>query len=512
MSAAQRPNTRLLTTRLPQTRRLIVAALSGVLVAATLVASLASAADYELPTIGQPANAYMSPAKEDKLGRQVVAQLLARGLVIEDVQLREYLTTVGARLARHTARDASAFRFYPINSPQVNAFALPGGYMGINAGLITETDNESELAGVMGHEMAHVTQRHIARQIEATSGMGWATAAAILLAAIAGGGDPDAISAAVTAGVSNLGQQQTNFTRAHEFEADRVGIRIMAESGFDPNAMASFFEKMQRRARLYGNQLPEILLSHPVSNTRMAEAESRASRYPSREVQESDTYAVMKERARVLMSKQYSDLLRYYDGRRSGRDDPPALDYGYALTLARLGRSQEALDLLRPLVERFPQSQAYLLALAGIQTQAGATAQARQLLERAREAFPNSLSVKLDYASVLVEDDDPEAARAFLIRHHDLLDQSSEAQQMLARIAGEQNNLGEAYYRQAKYYQLRGNYGPAINQLRTALQTADLNAFDKARLRALLTQMVDACHAAWSERECREQVSADARY
>lgn len=489
-----------------------MAALSCVLIAATLVASLASAADYELPSIGQPADAYLSPVEGDKLGRQVVAQLLARGLIIEDVQLREYLTSVGAQLAQHTTRDASAFRFYPIKSPQVNAFALPGGYMGINAGLITETGNESELAGVMGHEMAHVTQRHIARQIEATSGMGWATAAAILLAAIAGGGDPDAISAAVTAGVSHLGQQQTNFTRAHEFEADRVGIRIMAEAGFDPNAMASFFEKMQRRARLYGNQLPEILLSHPVSNTRMAEAETRARKYPSRDVQESDAYAVMKERARVLMSKQYGDLLHYYESRRNGDDNPPALNYGYALTLARLGRSTDGINLLRPLAAQHPQSRAYLLALAETQAQAGATAEARRLLEQARERFPNSLSVKLDYASVLVEDNDPDAARAFLIQNHDLLAQSAEAQQLLARIAGEQNNLGEAYYRQAKYYQLRGNYGPAINQLRTALQTADLNAFDKARLRALLKQMIDACHAAWSERECREQVSADARY
>jgi len=500
------------TPRLPKSRRLAAAALSGLLIAATLVASSASAREYALPDIGQPADAYMSPAKEDKLGRQVVAQLLARGLIIEDVQLREYLTSIGARLAQHSNREASAFRFYPINSPQINAFALPGGYMGINAGLITESDNESELAGVMGHEMAHVTQRHIARQIEATSGMGWATAAAILVAAIAGGGDPDAISAAVAAGMSNLGQQQTNFTRAHEFEADRVGIGIMAKSGFDPDAMASFFETMQRRSRLYGNQLPEILLSHPVSNTRMAEAETRAREYPSPDIRESDAYGVMKERARVLVSAQYSDLLRYYEGRRNADDNPPALDYGYALTLARLGRSEDAIELLRPLAEAHPQAKAYLLALAETQTRAGATDEARRLLETARQRFPRSIAVKLDYASLLIDDGDADTARAFLLRERDLLAQSAEAQQMLARIAGQQNNLGEAYYRQAKYYQLRGNFGPAINQLRTALQTADLNAFDKARLRALRKQMVKACHAAWSESECREQVSADARY
>ncbi|WP_348766124.1 M48 family metalloprotease [uncultured Salinisphaera sp.] len=476
------------------------------------VSTLVSARDYQLPSIGQPADNYMSPAEEQKVGLQVVAQLLARHLIIEDVQLREYLTRVGTRLAKHTDADASAFRFYPINSGQINAFALPGGYIGINAGLITETDNESELAGVMGHEMAHVTQRHIARQIEATSGMGWATAAAILVAAIAGGGDPDALTAAVTAGVSNLNQQQTNFTRAHEFEADRIGIRTMAESGFDPDAMASFFEKMQRRSRLYGNQLPDILLSHPVSNTRMAEAEVRARDYANTRVQESDTYALMKERARVLVSKQYGELLRYYEQRRRDEGAKPALDYGYALTLLQLGRSDDAIALLEPLATQGPSHAAYTLALAQARRQSGQTQQARELLEQARTAFPDSAAVKLDYAEFLMDTGDAQAVRSFLLQDRALLEQSADAQQMLARVAGDQGNLGEAYYRQAKYYELRGAYGPAINQLRTALQTTELNAFDKARLRALLDQMVKSCHRAWSERECREQVAADARY
>jgi predicted Zn-dependent protease len=153
-----------------------------------------------------------------------------------------------------------------------------------------------------------------------------------------------------------------------------------------------------------------------------------------------------------------------------------------------------------------------VLALADARAQAGLSDQARALLERARTAFPTSVAVKLDYAQLLMDDNQPNATRAFLMQDRDLLAQSSQAQQMLARVAGDQGNLGEAYYRQAKYYELRGNYGPAINQLRTALQTADLNAFDKARLRALRDQMVKACHTAWSERECREQVTADARY
>lgn len=486
--------------------------LVGCLACLMSLSTLAASRDYQLPTIGQPADNYMSPAEEDKLGRQVVSELLARGMIVEDTQLSEYLGQVGSRLASHTSRNPSDFRFYVIDSTQVNAFALPGGYIGVNAGLITETDNESELAGVMGHEIAHVTQRHIARQIEATSGMGWATAAAILVAAIAGGGDPDAISAAVTAGVSNLGQQQTNYTRAHEFEADRIGIRTLAASDYDPDAMASFFEKMQRRSRLYGNQLPQILLSHPVSNTRMAEAEARAQDYSGIDVHESPGYALMKERVRVLAGRQLGDLAQYYEQRRNDTGHTPALDYGYALVLTRLGRNADAIDLLSPLAEAHPELPTYKLALAHAYSQDGQLDEARRLLTQLRERFPDNVAAKLDYAQTLVDSGDGEAVRNYLLGQEALLARAPEAQRMLAEAAGRRDNLGEAYYRQAKYYAMRGAYPQAINQLRTALQTADLNAFDKSRLRAQLDQLAQACHAAWSERECRERVTADSRF
>ncbi|GAB3682692.1 M48 family metalloprotease [Salinisphaera aquimarina] len=495
------------------TRALVFRSLFAALACLVSVSTFAAANDYQLPTIGQPADAYLSPAEEDKLGRQVVSQLLSHNLIIEDVELREYLNAVGARLAQHTSHAADAFHFYVIDSGQINAFALPGGYIGVNAGLITETDNESELAGVMGHEMAHVTQRHIARQIEATSGMGWATAAAVIVAAIAGGGDPDAISAAVAAGVSNLGQQQTNYTRAHEFEADRVGIRTMATSGFNPDAMASFFEKLQKRSQLYGTQLPEILLSHPVSNTRMAEAEARARDYPSPKIDESAAYPLMKERARVLANRQLSDLSRYYQQRRGATDKPtPALDYGYALVLTQLGQNDAAIALLAPLATAAPDQLAYKLALANAYSQSGKTGDARNMLLSIQKQFPHSAAAKLDYARLLIQSDEPKAARQFLLGEHALIDQSSDAQQMLAQAASQDKNLGEAYYRQARYFQLRGAYPQAINQLRAALQTAQLNAFDKARLRALLQQMVQSCHAAWSPQECRRQVEDDTRY
>lgn len=465
----------------------------------------AAAQDYELPTIGQPADTVLSPAEEQRLGAQVVAQLLQRGYILEDIELRHYLGQVGARLIRTTTQSPSDFRFFVIEDSGVNAFALPGGFIGINAGLITETETESELAGVMAHEIAHVTQRHIARQIQATQGMGWAALAAVLVAAIAGG-DGDAISAAITGGMSALHQQRVSFTRAHELEADRIGIRTLAAANFNPDGMASFFEKMQRRSRLYGNQLPQILLSHPVNNTRVAEAETRAQDYPSPTVVESDDYALMKERTRVLMSSQMSDMLRYYESRGAPGEAAAAENYGYALTLARVGRASEAVDILRGLANTYPEQSHYVVALARAQSISGHIGSALDTLEAALQAFPRAPAVKLDYAETLIDSGQPEAARNFLISRHGLTRGTPLAQKLLAQAAGMQGHLGEAYYRQAQYYQLRGAYAAAIRQLRTALHTTELNNFDQTRLEALLGQIVAQCNAAWSERECRERV------
>ncbi len=483
----------------------------AMLVCVATLAQSAGAQDYQLPTIGQPADTAMSPDEEKRLGAQVVAQLLKHSYILEDVELSHYLAEIGRRLTSETTYSPNDFRFFVIDDSRVNAFALPGGFIGINAGLISETETESELAGVMAHEVAHVTQRHIARQIHATQGMGWATMAAILVAAIPGA-DGDAMSAAVTGGMSALRQQQTNFTRAHELEADRIGIRTLAAANFNPNGMVSFFEKMERRSRLYGDRLPQILLSHPINNTRIAEAQARSRDYPSPTIVESSDYALMKERTRVLMSTQMSDTLRYYQSRGAPDSTDAALDYGYALTLIRVGRAREAADILTRLAAANTGQSHYALALAEAQSSSGNLPGALETLTYARRAFPGAPAAKLEYARALIDSGDAEAARGYLMSRPELIHGTPDAQQLLARAAGEQGNLGEAYYRQAQYYQLRGAYAAAINQVRTALQTADINEFDTTRLSAMLNQLVAQCNAAWSERECRQRVLDDRRY
>lgn len=476
------------------------------LLCACTAASTASATTYDLPTLGAPASTALSPARAQRLGQRVVAQLLQAGRIVEDVELRQYLRQVGTRLLAPTSHDADAFRFFMVANPAINAFALPGGYIGINAGLITETDNESELASVMAHEIAHITQRHIARQIQATQGMQWATLAAVLAAAIAGSGDGDAIQAAITGSISAMRQRRISFTRAHELEADRIGIRMLAAAHFDPDAMAAFFETMQRHARLYGRHLPQILLTHPVNNTRIAEARARAQDYPDPTVMESADYAVMKERTRVLTQPRRSQLLDYYRSQGAPEKTPAAKDYGYALTLARVGRADDAVAILQRLARTHPDQSYYATALARAQATAGHTQAALATLKNARQRFPDAPAITLEYAATLMDSGQPRAARAFLLRQPELTRHNYHAQKLLARIAGRNNNRGEAYYHQALYHRLRGAYVPAIRRLRSALHEADLSSIDQHRLDALLGQIIAQCKAAWPNGACRQQV------
>lgn len=474
--------------------------------AAMVMLTVASASEYDLPSIGQPADNSLSPAQEKLIGARVVSQLLERGLIVEDPELTEYLNRIGRRLASHTDRSPSDFHFYMIADNSINAFALPGGYIGVNAGLIPEADSESELAGVMAHEIAHVTQRHIARQIEETKGMTWLTAAAALLAIIAGGGNPAVIQAAIALGAANIGQQQINFTRAHELEADRLGIRTLAKSDYDPNGMAGFFSHLEKRSRLYGNQLPEILLSHPLSTTRIAEAESRARKYSNGKIREFDDFDLMRERTRVFASNQPSDTVNYYEEKLKNTEKRPALEYGHALALERTGRVKTAVEILQRLNKLPSGHPHYALALAHARGVSGDVDGELSTLSKVKDQYPSYRPMNLAYAQALIDNNEAAKARSYLLSKYDRLGQDYKTQRLLALAADQLNNPGEAYYRQGVYHHLRGEYAASVFQLQSALRVPGISSQDKSRIIAALSQYRQQCELQYSERECRDQV------
>jgi predicted Zn-dependent protease len=250
------------------------------LITATLACAAGAQQDVRLPDLGSSANALISPQEAQNYGASMLRQMRAMDMVLDDPLLDDYINDLGYRLAASSDKPKEHFAFFIVRDPEINAFAAPGGYIAVNSGLMTITRDESELAGVVAHEIGHITQNHLQRAFE-DSKKDAPLMALVLLGAIAAGASShsgDAPMAVLAGGQGLIAQKSINFTRKDEIEADRVGIQTLAKAGFDPNAMAGFFQRMQdaMSAGAGGQDIPALLQTHPVTTMRISDAKSRA--------------------------------------------------------------------------------------------------------------------------------------------------------------------------------------------------------------------------------------------
>ena len=257
--------------------------LTVLLVAMTGLASVVHAERLDLPDMGASSDTILSKAEEEEYAKALVRQMRAYEVLVEDPMIAAYFEDMGYRLASNSDRPDKAFTFVVIGQDVVNAFAAPGGVIALYSGLILAADDESEVAGVLAHEIAHVTQQHLYRALENQQAMTIPIALAMLAIALAGGGDSQAITGALVSGQAAAAQSAINYTRQNEYEADRIGISTLSRAGYDPAGMPEFFEKMGRITRAMGEGPPEFLRTHPVTVSRIAEAENRVATMPEPE-------------------------------------------------------------------------------------------------------------------------------------------------------------------------------------------------------------------------------------
>lgn len=459
---------------------------------------LAQQSSIDLPQMGEPADNSLSPAQELQIGQKVMAELYANDYVLDDPEIEDYITAMGWKLAAHSSTPPPPLTFFAVADPRINAFALPGGFIGINVGLITAASNESEMAGVLGHEMAHVTQRHIARGEEDTKVANLATWAGVLAAVIAGSvGNPDLIVGALAAGTSINQQRQVNYTRAHEQEADRIGIQTMAAAGFNPDGMASFFGKLEQQSRLYGSRVPEFLLTHPLNTTRMAEARARAAALPKGTHKDSPEFALMQARAMVLATDRPSEATDFYGNELASGHKSVANQYGYALALTQLGNNAEAMKALKPALDELPKQANLNLLKARIEQAMGQTDEALKTCSQVLKLYPRYAPAIFADADMLIASGRSEQARQLLISREQALGTHMQTFNLLSQAAKESGNLAEASYQMANYYFLRGDAGNAIAQLDAGLRLADLSTQDRARLTAKRQEVRKALPSNW---------------
>jgi len=447
--------------------------------------------------MGSPSDGLLSVSTEALLGRQVYANLLSTGSVLTDPELQEYMQDVGMRLVAHAdiKRD-QRFHFFVVESPIINAFALPGGYIGVHSGLLLATANESELAGVLAHEVSHVTQRHISRAVFANqraSTLSLATMLGAILAGMAVGAGADMIAGAVSIGQGMAIEQQIGFTRSNEYEADRFAVEVLAGAGFDPLGMPAFFETMSRKTSSLAQQTPTFLLTHPVSADRMAETRARARDYPSVDVKDSLDYELARGRLRLLTSSRPELSLEFFteESRRPGNAEKLEFRYGRALTLSQLGLHAEAEAIFRELRTQFDTVIPLYSSLAEALAQQGKQDEALQIYAKAIELFPRNVPLTVRYAETLMRYESPQQAHDLLL---DLLNQVPPALEQIRLIALAANQAGDVantHYYMAEYQAMSGNLKLAIDQLLLALGTPDLDSVQTARFEARLREFQD---------------------
>jgi predicted Zn-dependent protease len=477
-----------------------VAALAGLLFSGWLLlpeplAAQSNAQD-QLPDMGTAAQATLSLEDEYRIGRMVMRGLRDSGRILEDPEIGEYLQSLGLRLSSLAHDGNRNFNFFLVRDPAINAFALPGGFVGMHTGLLLETATESELAAVLAHEVAHVTQRHIARGLENQSRANLvstaATLAAILLGAVAGVGS-DATMGAISAAQNLAIQSQISFTRENEHEADRVGIGILASAGFDPDAMAAFFDTMGRRTQLGPNQMPELLRTHPVTSTRIAEARDRAAQQPPVTPRPSLGYALAKERVRVLSTPAGTDPRTYYTAVSANEPDASTAQvYGLALSQVTMGDATAAIPTLVRLRDAYPGVMAFHTLLGQAQLAAGQNRAALETLERARELAPRNIPVTVRYGEALLQAGRPKRAHEVLLDLFNNVPPTQEQIRLTAIAANAAGDVADAYSYMAEYHVMSGDLPLAINQLELALSVPSITGVQRAKFSARLKEFREA--------------------
>jgi predicted Zn-dependent protease len=446
----------------------------------------------QLPDFGDVSGNLMTPAEEQRLGQAFMRSIRASERVIDDPLLTDYLQDLGRRLQAHSDAAGQSFSFFLIDDPAINAFAGPAGHIGVYTGLIETTETESELAAVLAHEIAHVTQQHLLRTWQAASNMSIPQAAILLAAVVLGatvGGD--AGLAAAAAGQAGLIQQQLNFSRSNEQEADRVGIGILAGAEYEPRAMPSFFQRLGRATQAQASTLPEYLRTHPVTASRIADSLNRAETYGYKQRVDDLRFlllrAALRERA-VADPRQAVAMFErtLKDGRYRNES---AERFGYVLALMRSRRLVDARAELDTLLRAHPAIIELLLVDAQLYQLAGKPEQAIASLRSALTLFPANYSLSVTLAEILLNDGQAQAAYALL--KADLAQWRNEARvyEILARAADAIGRPAEGHEYLAENHYLRGELKPAILQLEIALRDYDLDFFDSSRVEARLREL-----------------------
>ncbi|MBC3863864.1 M48 family metallopeptidase [Undibacterium jejuense] len=514
-STVKRKNISFLRSNQTCLRQLLSAAILATSLCASSNYAQTTSATQNLPTLGDTSREDLSPLAERKLGEQIMNVVRRDPDYIDDGPVAEYLNRLGNQLldAHPDARGEAAynFEFFAVRDPVLNAFAFPGGFIGLHTALILTAQTESELASVIGHEIGHVAQRHIARMLTSQKYDSYIPLVALALAVLAARSSPDAAIAVASGGQGLAIQKQLNFSRDAEREADRIGFQILQDGGFDPTGMVTFFGRLQASTRNYTDNAPEFLRSHPLTSERIADIQARAQGLRYKQRADGLEFFLMKSRVRVLQDPTVQGLidakqLFEIQLKSEREEDQIAAKYGLAYVACKQTDFIKARKLLDQAREQTARSsrQKYLLDLSSafdslfIDILLGskqfdlASSAAKEAIQR----LPLSRGLVYQYVEALLDAKKEETAGIFLRDQIMLYRQDAKLQNLLAKVYAAQGRQALQHIALAEAFAIQNSWTAALQQLDLARLEKDAGFYELS--------VIDANERDWKENHKQE--------
>jgi len=439
--------------------------------------------DLSLPDMGSPADQALSPADEARIGERMMREIRREVDLVEDPAINAYVRDLGRRLAGSSSAPAGNYHFFVVDDARINAFAMPGGYIGLHSGLIAEASSESELASVVAHELAHVTQRHLARRLAGSQGSSLRTAALVVAGLLLGTQNPQAGMAAATSGIASNIESQLAFSRDHEREADRIGLRMLADAGLDPQGMPAFFETLLNSSR-FRTAPPVFLSTHPLTESRIADARAMARDMAVEDAFESPDFELVRARLQALQAREPEEAAARFRARIEEGGNGRGSHYGLAIALIRMDEPAAAVRMLERLLREDGEYAAYYLGLAEAANASGDPEHALDVLQEGRSLFPDDPALAHRRVEMLLAAERPGEALNLASRLTRDAPSAPELWRLRARAASAAGDEAESALSMARYYAVQGDLQAGLAQL-DRVSRAGASGAQQARASAL---------------------------
>lgn len=446
--------------------------------------------DLSLPELGDVSQTVLTPLDERRIGEQIMRDVSTSDEVVQDVEIIDYLNNLGNRLVSASSDKQQKFNFFVVQDNSINAFAMPGGVIGVHTGLILATNSESELASVLGHEIGHVTQHHMARMLASQKYDMFKNIAGIALALLVARANPDLASGALTTASAVGVQNQLDYTRDHEREADRVGLQILDNGGFDVRAMPAFFTILQRGTRFVEGSAPSFLRTHPLTSERIADVTNRVSQMTYRQVPDSVEFQYVRAKLIANNGSAGTNIEVFQQNIREHKYTNEAAEhYGLAVAYLRKNALPQAEKEVTWLKKNAPQHAMIENLSARLQVVENNPQQAAKQYAAALKLYPDNRALIYGYADHFLAIKQADNAIKLIKEKQGLYPNDAQFYDVLAKAYTMQNKLLLSYQAQGEAYFRKYDLTRAIEQMELAVKANDGDFYQKSIVEARLTEL-----------------------